>query len=117
MRRDLPPGLQRPRRTGVRGSPRQSRSLPCTDGLGRILRLIDSPGQPSGLRYARALIADIPATNAALDRGYISAKLHADLAAQGCTVHTPPKKGMLNPPPWDKAIYARRLMSRTSSRV
>jgi transposase len=80
----------------------------CTDGLGRILRLIDSPGQQSDLRYARALIAGIPAINAALDRGYVSAKLRADLAAQGCTVHTSPKKGMLNPPPWDKAIYARR---------
>jgi transposase len=80
----------------------------CSDGLGRILRLIDSPGNHSDLRHARALIADIPAKDAALDRGYVSAKLRADLAAQGCTVHTPPKKGMLNPPPWDKAIYARR---------
>jgi transposase len=80
----------------------------CTDGHGRILRLIDSPGQHSDLRYARALMADIPATDAALDRGYVSAKLHADLAAQGCTVHTPPKQGMLNPPSWNKAIYAKR---------
>lgn len=55
----------------------------CTDGRGRILRLIDSPAQHSDLRYARALMADIPATDAALDRGYVSAKLHADLAAQG----------------------------------
>jgi transposase len=80
----------------------------CSDGLGRILRLIDSPGNHSDLRYARALMTDIPAKDAALDRGYVSAKLRADLAAQGCTVHTPPKKGMLNPPPWDKAIYAQR---------
>ncbi len=80
----------------------------CTDGFGRILRLIDSPGHHSDLRYARALMADIPATDAALDRGYVSEKLRVDLAALGCTVHTPPKKGMLNPPPWDKAIYARR---------
>jgi transposase len=80
----------------------------CADARGRILRLIDSPGHHSDLRYARALIADIPAKDAALDRGYVSTKLRADLAAQGCTVHTPPKKGMLNPPPWDKAIYARR---------
>jgi transposase len=79
-----------------------------TDGLGRILRLIDSPGNHSDLRYAKPLMADIPAKDAALDRGYVSTKLRADLAAQGCTVHTPPKKGMLNPPPWDKAIYARR---------
>ena len=35
-------------------------------------------------------------------------QLRADLAAQGCTVHTPPQQGMLNPPPWDKAIYAQR---------
>ena len=47
----------------------------CTDGAGRILRLIDSPGHHSDLRYARALMADIPATDAALDRGYVSAKL------------------------------------------
>ena len=80
----------------------------CTDGRSRILRLIGSPGDHSDLRHARALLADIPATEAALDRGYVSAKLRADLAAQGCTVHTPPKKGMLNPPPWDKAVYARR---------
>jgi len=79
-----------------------------TDGLGRILRLIDSPGNHSDLRYAKPLMADIPAKDAALDRGYVSTKLRADLAAQGCTVHTPPKKGMLNTPPWDKAIYARR---------
>jgi transposase len=80
----------------------------CTDGLGRILRLIDSPAQHADLRYARALMADIPATNAALDRGYVSVKLRVDLAAQGCTVHMPPKKGMLHPPPWNKTIYARR---------
>ena len=80
----------------------------CTDGTGRILRLINSLGHHSDLRYARALMADIPATDAALDRGYVSAKLRSDLAAQGCTVHTPPKQGMLNPPPWNKAIYAQR---------
>jgi transposase len=80
----------------------------CTDGTGQILRLIDSPGHHSDLRYARALMADIPATDAALDRGYVSAKLRADLAALGCTVHIPPKQGMGNPPPWNKAIYARR---------
>jgi transposase len=80
----------------------------CTDGTGRILRLIDSPGHHSDLRYARALMADIPAANVVLDRGYISAKLRADLAAQGCTAHTPPKQGMRNPPPYNKAIYAQR---------
>jgi transposase len=80
----------------------------CTDRFGRILRLIDSPGQHSDLRHVRPLLADIAAKDAALDRGYVSARLRADLAAQGCTVHTPPKQGMLNPPPWDKAIYAQR---------
>jgi transposase len=80
----------------------------CTDRFGRILRLIDSPAQHSDLRYARALVADMPAKDAALDRGYVSAKLRADLVAQGCTAHIPPKQGMLNPPPWDKAIYAQR---------
>ena len=80
----------------------------CTDGTGRILRLIDSPGHHSDLRCARALMVDVPAKPAALDRGYVSAKLHAYLASLGCTVHTPPKRGMLDPPPWDKTIYARR---------
>jgi transposase len=56
----------------------------------------------------RALMADIPATDAALDRGYVSARLRADLAAHGCTTHTPPKQGMLNPPPWNKTLYAQR---------
>jgi transposase len=87
----------------------------CTDGLGRILRLIDSPAQHADLRYARALMADIPATDAALDRGYVSVKLRVDLAAQGCTVHMPPKKGMLHPPPWNKTIYAHAIASRTCS--
>lgn len=80
----------------------------CTDGTGRILRLIDSPGHHSDLRYARALMAAIPATNAALDRGYVSAKRRADLAALGCTVHTPPKHGRRNPAPWNKELYAQR---------
>jgi hypothetical protein len=44
----------------------------CSDGRGRILRLIDSPDNHSDLRYARALMADIPAKDAALDRGYVS---------------------------------------------
>jgi len=80
----------------------------CTNSRSQILRLIESPAHHSDLRYARVLMADIPAKDAALDRGYVSAKLRDDLAAQGCTVHMPPKKGMLNPPPWDKAIYAQR---------
>ena len=54
------------------------------------------------------LVTGIPARDAALDRGYVSAALRAALAAQGCAVHTPPKRGMAEPPPWDKAIYARR---------
>ena len=44
-------------------------SVACTDGHGRILRLIGSPAQHFDLRYARALMADLPATDAALDRG------------------------------------------------
>ena len=80
----------------------------CTDGAGRILRLVDSPGHHSDLRYARALMADIAATDAALERGCVSTRLRNDLAAQGCVVHTPPKQGMINPPPWDKAIYTQR---------
>ncbi len=80
----------------------------CTDSRSQILRLIDSPTHHSDLRHARVLMADIPAKDVALDRGYVSAKLRLDLAAQGCTVHRPPKKGMLNPPPWDRAIYAQR---------
>jgi transposase len=90
----------------------------CTDRFGHILRLIDSPGHHSDLRYVRPLLAGLPATDAALDRGYVSAKLRADLAAQGCTVHTPPKQGMLNPPAWDTAIYAQRhYVENTFSRL
>ena len=80
----------------------------CADGRGRLLRLIASPGQHSDLRYALALVSAIPARDAALDRGYVSAPLRAALLAQGCTAHTPPKLGMVDPPPWDKTIYARR---------
>jgi transposase len=87
----------------------------CTDGIGQVLRLIDSPGHHADLRYARALMADIPATDAALDRGYVSAKLRTDLAALGCTMHTPPKQGMLYPPPWNKTLYASATPSRTCS--
>lgn len=78
------------------------------DGAGRILRLIASPGQHSDLRYATALASGIPACDAALDRGYVSAKLRAAFAANGCTVHTPPKRGMINPPAWNPNLYARR---------
>ena len=79
------------------------------DGAGRILRLMPSPGQHSNLRHASALVSSISARSAAFDRGYVSAKLPAGLAAEGCTVRTPPKLGMVDPPlPWDKAIYARR---------
>jgi transposase len=80
----------------------------CVDGAGRILRLLASPGNHADLRYAAALAAGIPARDAALDRGYVSATLRAACAAQGCTIHTPPKRGMAEPPPWDPAIYARR---------
>ena len=85
-----------------------SKLHPCADGAGRILRLVPSPGQHSDLRHAPALVSGIPARDAALDRGYVSARLRAAFAADGCTVHTPPKLGMVDPPPWDRAIYARR---------
>ena len=71
-------------------------------------RLIASPGQHSDLRYATALASGIPACNAALDRGYVSAALRAAFAAEGCTLHTPPKRGMVDPPAWDPVLYARR---------
>lgn len=80
----------------------------CADGTGRLLRLIASPGQHSDLRYALALMSGIAARDAALDRGYVSAPLRAALLCQGCTVHTPPKLGMVDPPPWDRLIHARR---------
>lgn len=80
----------------------------CADGAGRILRLIASPGHHADLRYATALASGIPACNAALDRGYVSAALRAAFAAEGCTIHIPSKQGMIDPPPWDKALYAQR---------
>jgi transposase len=90
------------------GEPLGSTLHACADGAGRILRLVPSPGQHSDLRHAPALASGIPAQNAALDRGYVSAKLRAAFAAQGCAVHTPPKRGMTSPPDWDRAIYAQR---------
>ena len=80
----------------------------CADGAGRILRLLPSPGQHSDLRHAPALVSGIPARDAALDHGYVSARRCAAFAADGCAVHTPPKLGMVDPPSWDKTIYARR---------
>jgi transposase len=80
------------------------------DDLGRILRLIPGPGQGADLGQAVALLAGIPARAAVFDRGYVSAKLRADLAAEGCTTHIPPKRDMLDPPPWDPALYARRRL-------
>jgi transposase len=70
----------------------------CADSAGRVLQLIASPGQHSDLCYATALASGIPACDAALDRGYISAPLRASFAARGCTVHTPPRHGMVDPP-------------------
>jgi transposase len=80
----------------------------CADGAGQVLRLIASPGHHADLRYAGALASGIPACNAALDRGYVSAAVRAAFAAGGCTIHTPPKRGMINPPAWDLEFYARR---------
>ncbi|HEV7265193.1 MAG TPA: transposase, partial [Falsiroseomonas sp.] len=67
-----------------------------------------SPGQHSDLRYATALASGLPACDAALDRGYVSAPLRAAFAAKGCTIHTPPKRGMIDPPDWNPKLYARR---------
>ena len=78
------------------------------DGAGRVLRLIASPGQRADLRYARALLADLPARDAVFDRGYVSARLRCGLAAHGCTAHVPPKRGMVTPPAWDARLYAER---------
>jgi transposase len=80
----------------------------CADGEGHVLRLIASPGQHSDLRYATALAAGIPACDAALDRGYVSAPLRVAFAAAGCTIHTPLKRGMVDPPAWNPALYAKR---------
>ncbi|WP_169747519.1 transposase [Belnapia moabensis] len=80
----------------------------CADGAGRILRLITSPGHHSDLRYAPALASGISACDAALDRGCVSAPLRAAFAATGCSVHTPPKRGMADSPTWDPVLYARR---------
>ncbi len=80
----------------------------CVDGAGRVLRLIASPGQHADLRYACALLADLPARDAVFDRGYVSARLRCDLAAHGCTVYVPPKRGTVNPPAWDARLYAER---------
>jgi transposase len=85
-----------------------SRLHACGDGAGRVLRLIASFGHHADLRYASALASGIPACDAALDRGYISAALRAAFAAEGCTAHTPPKQGMVDPPAWDPKLYARR---------
>ena len=90
------------------GEPLVSKLHACVDGMGRVLRLIASPGQHSDLRYATALASGIPACDAALDRGYVSAALRAAFAADGCTVHTPPRKGMINPPAWNLGLYAKR---------
>src|SRR3954466_4703859 len=44
----------------------------CTDRFGLILRLIDSPGHHSDLRYVRPLLAGIPATDAPPAPGSVS---------------------------------------------
>jgi transposase len=77
-----------------------SRLHAAADGAGRILRLVASPGHHSDLRYATALASGIPACDATLDRGYVSASLRTAFAAAGYTVHTPPA--------WDPVLYARR---------
>lgn len=76
----------------------------CADGAGRIPRLVPSPGRHPDPRHAPALVSGLPARDAALDRGYVPAKLRVASAADGCAVHTPPKLGMAGPPPWGRAI-------------
>jgi len=66
----------------------------CADGAGRVLRLIASPGHHADLR------------DTALDRGYVSAALRATSAAEGCTIHIPPKRGMVDPPACNPELYA-----------
>jgi transposase len=78
------------------------------DGAGRILWLIASPGNHSDLRHSRALASDVPACDAAPDQGYISASPRAAFAADGCTVHTSPKRGMVDPPKWVPRLYPGR---------
>ncbi|WP_424138070.1 hypothetical protein [Roseomonas chloroacetimidivorans] len=78
----------------------------CADGAGRVLWPIASPGHHSDLRYASALASGIPACDAALDRGYVSAALRAAFAAEGCAAHTLPKRGMVDPSAWDPELYA-----------
>ncbi len=80
----------------------------CVDGAGRVLRLIASPGQHADLRHALPLVADLAASDLAADRGDVSAAFRASLAAVGCTVHVPPKRGMIDPSPWNAGLYARR---------
>lgn len=103
-----------PRSTAVAEAPGRSRGGPCSklhacvDGAGRVLRLIASLGHHADLRYAAALASGIPACDAALDRGYVPARLRTSFAADGCTIHTPPKRGMIDPPAWNPVLYARR---------
>lgn len=76
-----------------------------------------SPSAPASTpTSARAPPADPPAPDAVSDRGYVSAKLRCDLAAQGCTAHVPPERGMarrtsrrdVDPPAWDARLHAKR---------
>ena len=87
----------------------------CADGAGRVLRLAASPGNHADLRYATALAAGIPARDAALDRGYVSAALRAAFAAEGCAVHTPPSGAWSIRPSWDPRCMPAATRSRTCS--
>jgi transposase len=55
----------------------------CADGAGQVLRLIASLGHHADLRYAGALASGIPACDAALDRGYVSAPPPHSLRSRG----------------------------------
>ncbi len=80
---------------------------PGADG-GSYIEPIHSPGQHADLRHALPIVADLAASDLAADRGYVSAAFRASLAAVGCTVHVPPKRGTIDPPPWNAALCARR---------
>src|SRR3954462_12421588 len=70
-------------------------------------------------RWARAKVFDRIFKDAALDRGDVSAKLRADLAAQECTVHTPPilrpSKECSTPPRGTRRSMRNAMPSRTRS--
>lgn len=43
----------------------------------------------------------------AADRGYVSAQLREEFARHGRTLDIPPKRDMIDPPAWDRALYTK----------